>query len=268
MALERDAAVFSSKLSPAERVGLAVRRVVKIVAVLLPLLIAGLSLRDLTLESVVEVLTKSNEVIWRVAIILYFVSLVLGANSDIDDQVKVFRVAAVDSKLPVPAYLLIGGLALAGAVLAYSQTFETFAVALAVFWTIFAIGWKYMVSAITNPMIAAARDVYSARNDYAGLEKTLVVEDFITGTWQISRYAAGGLFALVMLGLAAARYTNAAPLTVLGNINWDSVKSLGMLVFVVAMEAWIWAKRIKMKALLMGLDRLSDRYKFIPSAAS
>ena len=242
----------------------ATRRVVKIIAVLLPALIAGLSLRDLTLESVVSVLSKSSDMIWKASVLLYFCSLIFGAYSDIDDQARVYRAAPDRGRLPFTAVAIISLLAVTGGALAYSPSFGFFAGALAVFWAIFAIGWKYMVAVISRPIIKSSRDGYLADRNHAGVERTAVIEDFVTGHWQVWRFAAGGVLALAILGLAVAEAMGVDALPTLGAINWDLVKALAMLVVVVAVETWIWAKRIKMKALLMGLDRLSERYHFAP----
>lgn len=245
------------------RLARATRRVVKAIAVLLPVVIGGLSLRDVTFESVVDVVTRSNAVIWRATIVAYFVSLIFGAYSDIDDQERVYRGAAAGGSLPITAGALILLLAATGGVLAYSPTFEIFAAALAAFWLTFAVGWKYMVTQITTPLVATSREFYETGKNYAGLERLKVVEEFVAGRWQIRRFLAGGAFAIAMIGLAIASRLGVNDVPIAGHIDWETVKSLAMLVFVLAMEAWIWAKRIKMKSLLMGLDQLSDRYSFV-----
>lgn len=245
------------------RLARATRRVVKAVAVLLPVVIGGLSLKDVTLASVVEVVTRSNAVIWRATIVAYFVSLIFGAYSDIDDQERVFRGVADGGRLPIGGGAFILLLALTGGFLAYSPTFEIFAAALATFWLTFALGWKYMVSRITKPLIASSRDFYANAENHAGLERLRVVEEFVAGRWQVARFAAGGAFVLALIGLAVASYLGVNDIPVAGRIDWETMKSLAMLVFVLAVEAWIWAKRIKMKSLLMGLDQLSDRYRFV-----
>ncbi len=258
-------AVEIGKSDAVDRLARTTRRVVKVVAILLPAVVAGLSLRDVTVQTVVDVLTRSNEVVWRVAILLYFASLVFGAYSDIDDQARVFRVAPRMGQLPLPAIAIILMLGIIGGIVAYSWSFEVFAIALTAFWVVWILGWKFMVGAVTAPMVGDSRAIYTRNNDYAGIERTRVVEDFLAGRWHIARFLAGGAILLMLLGLSLARHQNIAALPIVGALNWETLKAFGLLFFVLVMESWIWAKRIKMKALLMGLDQLARRYRFTPA---
>ena len=268
MTIEQHVGALAAQPVSVTRLARTTRGAIRLVTVLLPGVIAWLSFRDVPIDSIVDVLTRSNEVIWKAAVFIYFVSLILGANSDINDQELVYRVAPHDGRLPIAAGAIIALLALAGVVLANAGKFEHFAVSLAVFWIIFYIGWMYMVRTITGPMNMASRDTYAKLEQFVSLEKTFVVEHFLSGRWQVVRFAMGGAIIAIFLGLAAARMRQVNSLLMLGDVNWGAVKSLGMLFFVLSMESWMWAKRLKMKAMLMGLDELSRRYRFLPITES
>jgi hypothetical protein len=95
-----------------------------------------------------------------------------------------------------------------------------------------------------------------------------VLERYLCGKWQWYRFSLGGI---VILGLATIVYIKNSQLSIKYTVepfSWDLIQALGMLVFVAAMEIWIWGERFRTKLSLEFLEDFKDRYSLLPKKSA
>jgi hypothetical protein len=124
------------------------------------------------------------------------------------------------------------------------------------FWTVNAAGWQFGLVRLMTAQFKAARRAAGA-NELLALRIGLAM-DHVVGPWQRWRFGAGAVLAVACVvtsrtplpALLAGRWHLASPEVLLATL---------LLVFVVAMEAWIWVKRVVVIGGLAVLDDLEER---------
>jgi hypothetical protein len=240
------------------------RRLIAGILIVLPSYFAWLSVKSTSLDQAMTVLAHKDLNIWKLFGFVYFFSWILGAHSDINDQENVYVAGREGGKIPIPGILVVVALALAGWGLLSAASFEHFALALALFMAVYFVSWAYMHRVIVGPLAEASIQAYAARNDFPGAEKVKALRHFLLGRWQVVRFAVGGVFALVMLLIAAAKYFGLAPFANLDETFWTAAQAIGLLVFVLVMDGWLWFMRVRMKAALNAVDLLKGKYRLEP----
>ena|SRR5579864_1264683 len=232
-------------------------RLVRLAEFFLPVIIASLEVGELIREGGVrqlplelgKVVTNADfaTVLWRASLVLYFLSWVLGAESDIDAQEEVYLVAPREGTLSTQDIGVGLGIAVVFGVLCWvSNNYRAFAVALTGFWIVNVITWRYLVRLLATP-IHESRALYERDARYIELERLRIAENYIAGNWQQWRFAIGALLAIVMNGLA-----------------WFDLSrgyaAASIFVFVLSVEAWMWLMRLRRKLALKALEEFGERY--------
>jgi hypothetical protein len=229
------------------------------VELLLPAIVGGLELGELVRENGFALLpqaiasaftnTDVARVLWRAALVVYFLSWVIGADSDIEFQQEAYLVAPREETggLTRTDIAMAVGIAIGFGVLCYVRnSYRGFALALTGFWIGNFLGWRYLTRML-EPPIRESIARCERGNRYIELEKVRIVEQYILGRWQWWRFGAGAVLAVGMNILA-----------------WKEL-SLGyaafsIFAFVAIVESWIWLMRSRGKYGLRLLEDLSDRY--------
>jgi hypothetical protein len=63
-----------------------------------------------------------------------------------------------------------------------------------------------------------------------------------------------------MIGIAVRMHVPHAPIPFIDEVPIQLTQSIGMFLFVLVMEVWIWTMRVKTIATLSALNRLAARY--------
>ena len=233
-------------------------RLVKLIEYSLPVVVGGLELRELIRQEGLARLPEAiahafanpdlSSVLWRTALVIYFFSWVIGAESDTEMQADVYLAAPHGGRLTKQDIGVILGIALGfGVLCVVSDSYRGFALALTGFWAINLAAWRYMVRVLKTP-IHQSYVKYGRAGQYIEMERLRAAEGYVDGRWQWWRFAAGALLVLAMDGLAF--FSDIEPGYAQGSIFF----------FVVFVEGWIWIMRAKAKLSLKVLDDLSDRY--------
>ena len=223
----------------------------------LPIVIASLEIGELIREggfrqlprALGEVVTNSDfaTVLWRVSLVLYFLSWVLGSESDIDAQEEVYLVAPREGTLSQQDIGVGIGIAVVFGVLCWvSDNYRDFALALTGFWIVNIVTWRYLVRLLATP-IRESHTLYEREGRYIELERLRVAENYIAGNWQRWRFAIGALLAIVMNGLAWFDFGR-------------GYAAASIFVFVISVEAWMWLMRLRRKLALKALEEFGERY--------
>jgi hypothetical protein len=235
------------------------RFLIKLIEYSLPVILGGLELGELIREhgflELPQVLQHAitnpalSTVLWRTALVIYFLSWMLGGESDTEMQADVYLTAPHGGRLTKLDIGAIVGLAVGFGILCYvsSKDYRWAAVALTGFWAFNVLVWRYMVGVLKGSIHQSYVN-YGRSRRYIDMEKVRVAERYIDGNWQWWRFGVGAVLALAMDALV---FFVDLP---------EGYAHGSILFFVVVVEAWIWWMRSRTKVSLNVLEDLSERY--------
>jgi hypothetical protein len=240
------------------------------IAILLPLLYAYLSFKNAPVKDLIKSLSNASaaEILWKLTLFVYFLLWVWGTKTDAEDQELVYRFVPDRGRFSTSYIGVVAGIFVLAAILLASPNFELFVVALAVFFIFNIFSWQFLVRKIVGPSLSSSRIASINSGDLIGTEELEVIQRYLCGKWQWYRFALGGV---VILGLAAIAYIKNNELNIIDALepfSWDLVQALGMLVFVLVMEIWIWSERFRAKLSLEFLEDFRDRYSLLPKQSA
>jgi hypothetical protein len=248
------------------------RAVIWIAAFGLPAAFCWLKLHDISFATILG--QVKDQIVHRMAIVLYFTSWVLGAQSDLSMQEHLIGNAKSSSKLPI-AVGIAGGLLVCGfaGICSVSSPFW-FSIALVGFISIDYIGWyQVMRSHIARTFEKASKSAYvdweSAAHEQDRLRhiqriiEINAAKDLHTGNWKHARYVTGliltGFLVVTALPIFAAWWQHLIP-----GIPAPVLGSLGFLVFVLVFEAWMWHKRLVTSYTISNAHVLTKAFDISP----
>ena len=246
----------------------AVRFSIKAISIILPILYAWLSFRNLSFQEIVAVLSNATalDVFWKVVLLIYYTGWVFGASMDTNFHEDVSFGAPYDGRLPLQAIGLLVLFLVVAILLLYSNTYEQFVLFITVFFITNLVGYAYISAKFTKPMLEESRIEYERNNELYSLERLAIFEHYMLGWWQIWRFAAGALIIAIMIGIALIKYIY-GQIQYLESVPIELLQASGMLLFVGVMEVWIFSMRIRTRAGLAALDQLASKYELQRIAA-
>lgn len=235
---------------------------IRAVSFILPLLYAWLSFKNLSLPEIIRTISDATalDVLWKTILLLYYTAWVFGASTDVNFQEDVSLIAPNEGAPGFGVLSLFVVFLIVAAMLLYSPNYELFVAFLTIFFATNVIGYTYIVRSFSKPMFDASRTLYQKDNDHFGLEKLEAVEHYQIGPWQAWRFVVGFVMICGMIAIAVRTHIPHAPMRFIDEVPIQLTQSIGMFIFVVVMEVWIWTMRVKTIATLSVLDRLQSRY--------
>lgn len=207
----------------------------------------------------------SARAVFRLALFLYYAAWATGLPWDACEQELVY-VKGPGQRRVLRDSLAIGGL-VTGLffLMLWVDSYQTFAIFLALFLVLNVIAWLYLVKIILPDIVASSETHYATWTNYIGLEQLhLVFTRYLTGAWQWWRFGTGALLILIINILASTTLAAAAGPKLA--LSADMCISLTILLYVAVMEGWIWIWRLRVKAGLWQLEDIRDKYDLTPSA--
>lgn len=243
------------------------RRFIKIIAGILAAVFTWLQLKDFELAVVVERTTP--ELLRKATLVIYYLCWIGGASFDVSVQQKVYVADPARGRLDAKTYaIVIGFFAVALLLLWASDNERLLAPMLAIFVVANFFGWRHIVSR-TRETVRASREKFG--KDYLRQEELKLVDDYMTGKWQLTRFA----FMLAIV-LCANVVTFFQPVRqnlafFLGHFSSAfTVENLPLLLpsffifsFVMIAESWIWLKRAIVAVCLSYAETLRTDYKLV-----
>jgi len=240
-----------------------VRAIIAFGFIILPFFFTWLKLSHLSIAEILQAISNASAIdyIWKGALIIYFFSWVWGCKFDVNLQEVVYIRVANAGVLPLRAFAIAGVIIAMGGVLLWVNTYPAFVVTLTVFTLIDHLAWRYLVGFL-GPPIQTSRKYYENKLDYVELERLNIVVDEVAGSWKWWRNIMGLALIVAMLGLVY--YEPKMDTVSIGGlqVSWQLLQALSILVWVVAMEAWIWYIRIRARISLNILQNLRSKYEF------
>jgi hypothetical protein len=244
------------------RISRAARLGIRAVSFVLPLLYAWLSFKNLSLPEILRTISDSTalDVLWKSILVLYYTAWVFGASNDVNFQEDVSLIAPNEGSAGFGVIGLFVVFLIVAAMLLYSPNYELFVTFLTIFFATNVLGYTYIARSFSKPMFDASHALYEKDGDYFGLEKLAAVEHYQIGRWQVWRFVVGFLIICGMIGIAVRMHVPHAPIPFIDEVPIQLTQSIGMFLFVLLMEVWIWTMRVKTIATLSALNRLAARY--------
>jgi hypothetical protein len=240
-------------------------RVIGWIAISLPLLYAYLSFRNAPVKDLIESLSNASaaQILWKLTLFFYFLLWVWGTKTDAEDQELVYRSVPDKGRFSASYTGVAVGIFALAAMLLYSPNFEFFTAALATFFIFNIFSWQFLVRKVVGPSLSSSRTAAKDLEDLIGAEELEVIRRYLCGKWQWYRFALGGTVILGLGAIAFMKKINPGMIQTFKPLSWDLVQALGMLLFVVVMEVWIWTERLRTKLSLNFFEAFRGRYSLV-----
>lgn len=197
---------------------------------------------------------QSANFLLRAVMVGYYLMWILGTSWDSKDLELVYVTAPKQGRLPVAAVLFSLSIAIFFGVLCWVSTPEDFAVTLVGYSLATFAAWYYM----SRFLLADARRIsiahYQETQDIMGLVKFKLVDESVTGDWQIKRFLVG-FVALLIINIHVRSSFPETLASLLGIKSVEFCQIAVLTLFIIAMELQMLMERVKRKA---GLAVLSD----------
>ncbi len=204
---------------------------------------------------------ESANYIFQGLLIIYYAGWIFGTIMDTKDIERVYLTAPHKGRLPKMAVLLATTIAVLFGVLCWVKTPQQFVIAFSGFWLLSLGGWFYVVRYLLKDAGQASLKKYSKESDLMGLVKFRLVEKSICGSWQLRRYAVGGLL-LVYLHVQVNTDLPVLIARIRPGLSIEFIQVAALAVVILGLEIWVWLHRIKRRAGLNVLDELEDEEKY------
>lgn len=212
------------------------------------------------------------EFIWKLAIILYYASWMVGSRFDLQLQKK-FYVSlgwAKDEKWPKSSIATLAILFVVAALLIWSEgKLQVFALVLCVFVIVDHATWRYLIYRSRKP-VEKSMAFYTQTKNYIKLEKLKIVVYQLHGDWKWRRLCVGVPITALIVAFAFSKPVRSSvdavvQLAGIASGELDSlVSGLLVLAFVLSVEIWSWKTRFNTLFSLKLLDELGHRYVLQP----
>lgn len=214
----------------------------------------------------------TSELLIKPAVFVYYACWYFGTAFDLKVQQEVYVRDPLKGRVSTDI-LIFGAIFLVFAVLLVLATNDEkeFGVLLAPFIIMNIVGWHLLVLRVKAP-IRASRKRHRDRQEFFRLEKLNLVSEYVVGSWQARRFKA--LLAIIVAVNAIAWIDPLRQLVAFGastivtysltdlpvDVAARLLPGICVIIFVTISEAWIWTKRVGLKASLQNMDDLRNRY--------
>ncbi len=238
----------------------------------------------------IDLLPDSN-ILWKVTVVAYFSSWVLGVRFDKDNEEDAYvsapnrgKIPAIDAALvllvavifsfiavleeissnadqsgnPIAelALRVFGGWAASISKLYIKYGALSFLTILNTIWFLNIFLWRYFLKRYVYDMSLRSRAIMTERHRHAGLIKLEVMDNYLSGEWQAWRFAMGAVYLVVLnvyFGFVQAR---GLPMAIYHHLLLCG--------FVLVVEAWVWFERFRVRFTLRSIESVSSRYRLTP----
>jgi hypothetical protein len=200
----------------------------------------------------------------RLALVIYYFAWLAGVVFDTRVEEEVLYAAPQKGKIPSIAISICVLVVIVFGLLCWVDSYRQFIVALATFWVIDILGWTYLVAYLIRPAMQESLATYKAEGAYVLLEEARQLDAYIAGKWKWTRFGVGLGFIGVLAGLA---FTRGAEIVAqrANFLSAASLLSLGILLWVLSMEGWIWFHRLRSMFIIRYLGEMKTRYRLAES---
>jgi hypothetical protein len=246
------------------------RSIVRVVGLVFGFLVAFLQIKDIKPDALLT--PSSADIIWRVALIIYYWSWVGGFNFDLNVQELAYIAFPGQGRWSQQLYFILAVfIVMAATLLTSFGNIAYFSLALTCFLIVDYASW-FCMRLYFRQSIDHSRIHYTTEQQFYEVEILTMVQDQVFGLWKLWRLLLGA----GMVGVADLFSFNHAfqNIVVRGMQNvfpWLSSTDAGsffysalFLIYVVVMESWLWFHRIRLYARLGTLDYLSGTYQLTP----
>jgi hypothetical protein len=246
------------------------RSIINALAVVLGLLIAYLQIKDIRPDALLT--PSSADIAWRAALVLYYWSWVGGAKFDTNIQELAYIAFPGQGKWPPQPYaVLVIFVVMAALLLKSYGNITHFSLALTGLLLVDHALWLYL-RRFLRKSIDDSRIYYAAEGKFYELEILRMVESYMFGRWKLWRLIGGATIVIAAdvfaFSQAFQEVTASAVQIICPLLSSDDAillsYSLVFLVYVLAMESWLWLNRVRTYLRLDTLEYLNRLYHLTP----
>jgi hypothetical protein len=240
-----------------------------------------------------QALISGSSLVWKFTIVIYFTSWIAGVKIDKDNERDIYKTAPREGRIdPLSTTLAMAVFVLFGLMyliedLATGSSDAFLAIGLRhvvnpgayqglahlldgygrlvlvllihALWLFNIPLWRYFIRHFIAPMTEASLRLCAKRHDYAGTKRIQIMSSYLMGDWQKLRFG---------VGIAYLAVVDVAYFAVLMHIpNGAVYLSILICGFVLAMEAWVWLMRFKVRFALGCVDEIVADYKLTKKPA-
>ncbi|HSL82177.1 MAG TPA: hypothetical protein VLF66_05340 [Thermoanaerobaculia bacterium] len=256
---------FTEQKAKVIRMALTAKRMIRVLAFGLLAVFGFLKLKDVPLGSAIDSLPA--ELVFKIALIAYFFSWVLGTINDANEQEVAYAVPPEDGRFPWQGYAVGAVLAFVFGVMCYVRNPRHFVIALTFFLIINVLAWRYLLRKLLPEAYAGSRKLYRREEDIRSLFRLEVFYRYIAGKWQWYRFAFGAILLAPLYYLAFSPSVEGVA-AALGIASKETLIALSFLIYVLSFEAWVWLERMKVKVLSGMFEDFSSEFQVIAVSAA
>ena len=234
----------------------ATRTLIKWLAGILVLIFGWLQFNGLPIGEIVG--SVSGDLLVKLALCIYYLSWAAGTFNDVDEQETAYAEAPTQGHLPRNGILISICVAAVFGLLCYVPSAKAFSVVLAIFLALNVLGYVYVLK-IVGPIAEKSKAQYLKDEDHRSVIKLDIVWRYMSGPWQWFRFAYGFVAVGVVLAASFSRLPQLLS-SKYPEIPPETYVALSILLFVITMEGWIWAMRIRAKIAQSTVDFVIDTF--------
>src|SRR5437588_856213 len=188
MKLKKAKINLNNEFAPLRKIAKKTKTLIHTIAVALAFIFTWLEFHDLSL---IPLFTDTfSNIFFKIILAFFYLSWVIGASKDIEDEEYVLLVAPNKGKLAISGIMTILTLGALFTCLCIFNTYKSFVIALSGFFIFNVISWLYL-KLFLKKAINESINKYKMNDDLYGLLKIKAIEDFLWGEWQINRFILG-----------------------------------------------------------------------------
>jgi hypothetical protein len=191
----------------------------------------------------------------RLTLVLYYFSWIAAVAIDTRDEEDVLLQAPNRGNIPVAAVVIVISISVAFGLLCWVRSFPEFVAALAAFWVLNVLAWRYLMNKLMSPAIEASASAARERRAYFEEQRVVLLREYLDGRWQWARFGWGTASLLCLAGLCVPTMADA----VRGMVGFKSSSAVGsaaVLTHLLLVEGWVWWRRLEKRIGIRLLERV------------
>ena len=251
------AAALLSQKRALSRLAASTRWLTRAAGTLLASIFAWLKLNDVPFAQITA--EPAASVLLRSALVAYYFSWIVAVGLDTRDEEDVLYAVPNDGRFPAAALAILIAISVGFGILCWVNSYPQFVIALGTFWVLNFLAWRYLLRSVISPALERSYTLAATAGGPFDTEKLRLLDSFLRGRWQWSRFGAGA----ISIGVLAALTHPSVAEPARASFGFASSSGLGasaIALHLALFEGWIWWRRIERRVGIRLLERLEPSH--------
>lgn len=196
---------------------------------------------------------------YRSALIIYYFSWIFGVINDLNLQNDLYLKSISKEDLPWHSNIIAILVTVNFGLLCYARNPEEIVTVLMVFTVMNLFNWIYFKKYFVRLSIDESLKVAIIAEDYTTYAKILVYEKFMVGNWKWKRHIISIALSVALL-LLTFNFQK-TKIFIIDSMDLKILTAIGIFLFVILTEGWIWLKRIEIFIALRNIDYINHKFR-------